>query len=187
MKMRPPVDLHFASVEEIAPSPQAVLRQIGRLGVGCQDTHSAPRHRFDMHRPERLYRLRTRASGRSNAPLTTTLASFLTQKFGLYLLGFCDAQGFPPTDERRIGEPMLCVVATCDGPLRCHGSMRIDHHLRLATFWKCFGPTGDSPMQQRTRYGTRKISERRAGFGRLPRGGIEGKIKRVSPLPELRS
>jgi hypothetical protein len=111
MKMRPPVDLHFASIEEIAPSPQAVLRQTMCLGVG-ECTHSTPRHRFDMHRPESLNRLRTHASGQSNAPLAATLASFLKQNFGLYLLGFCCAQRFPPTGERRLGEPMLRAVAT---------------------------------------------------------------------------
>ena len=100
MKMRSPVDLQFASIEEIAPSPEAVLRQTMCLGVG-QCTYSTPRHRLDMHRPESLNRLRTHANGQSNAPLATTLASFLKQNFGLYWLGFCGAQRFPPTGERR--------------------------------------------------------------------------------------
>jgi hypothetical protein len=109
MKMRPSV--HFACIEETAPSPQPVPRQVMYLGAG-QYTHSKPSHRLDMHRPERLNHLRTHASGQSNASLTTTLASFFKQNFGPHLLNFCDTRGFPPTDERHLGKSMLRAVAT---------------------------------------------------------------------------
>jgi hypothetical protein len=63
----------------------------------------------------------------------------------------------------------------------------IDHHSRLALFWKCFGPTGDSPMQQRTRYGTTVHSRKVVQEPDVYKSPGDCKIKRDSSLPELRS
>lgn len=53
MKMRPPVDLHFAVVQPVTPFAQARRRQKQRGGI-IAHAHSALGHRLDMHRPERL-------------------------------------------------------------------------------------------------------------------------------------
>jgi phosphatidylglycerol:prolipoprotein diacylglycerol transferase len=53
MKSGAPVDLNLAALEKIAPAPQADRRDAMRGGAMCSG-HSAPGHRFNVHRPERL-------------------------------------------------------------------------------------------------------------------------------------
>ncbi len=78
---------------------------------------------------------------------------------------------------------MLTAVFCLQNATALPGLDVIDHHSRLAVFWKCFGPTGDSPLQQRTRNGTRthfrKVAQEPDAYDAEDDGEDDGKIKRT--------
>lgn len=150
--MRAPVDFKLAGIQPVAPIAQRVRRQGQCSGIFAY-THSAPVHRVDMHCPERLQTAITHTRDDREA-LPQCHSRFCSLSFAAQFrlifrelaCSFLASKSLEPTHERQ--------YAFCERPLRCQASMWIDHHSRLALFWKCFGPTGDSPMQQRTRNGT---------------------------------
>ena len=59
--MRAPVDFNLAVVQPVTPFAQRIGRKRQRSSVFAH-AHSAPVHRLDMHRPERLHCTRLRMS-----------------------------------------------------------------------------------------------------------------------------
>ncbi len=84
VELRSPVDCQLVGIDQIAPPLQAKARDPMGLGVRPH-AHAGPRHRLDMHRPERLDGTAARAAGQLERPPQTAL---LTLQFGLYLKGF---------------------------------------------------------------------------------------------------
>src|SRR5260221_13654601 len=84
MKMRPPVDLHLAVVEPVAPLAQTPRREKQR-GRVVAHAHSTPVQGFHMHRPERLDGTRARVGTHPEAPprrrVATVLSALLTRSF----------------------------------------------------------------------------------------------------------
>jgi hypothetical protein len=80
MKMGAPVDLNLGALKKIAPAPQAIRRDVMRGGVR-RSRHSAPRQRFDVHRPERLNGDRPLRFARRSGASATPQTALLAQKF----------------------------------------------------------------------------------------------------------
>jgi hypothetical protein len=74
MKMRAPVNLHFAAVEQITPAAQTDKGKIVSVGV-MRGAQSAPVLRLDMHRPERLNGDRALRFAQRRWPSTAALTS----------------------------------------------------------------------------------------------------------------
>ena len=74
--MRTPVDFNLALVQPIAPFAQRIGRQTQSCSVFA-NAHSAPVHRLDMHRPERLRAAIAHVCAYAEAPSLTSLQSFL--------------------------------------------------------------------------------------------------------------
>lgn len=106
MKVRPPVDLHLARIEKIAPSPQTVRRDAMCRGVPAH-AHSAPRHRLDVHRPERLHGLIPFVARQPKMRATSALAL----QFGLHMQGVRVSQNSEPAHESCSCKPVLCAIA----------------------------------------------------------------------------
>ena len=155
--VRPPVYLHFVDVNQIARSPQAVPRDAVSTRVALQ-AHAAPVHRLNMHRPVCLNRFRADAGrqlkGRlrcvvvaSRVAVPPLLAWLLHRRARSTNAGTCsrrdDVGGNIYGSRDRL----------CAAP---------QHKSTTTHAWLCspkrFRPTGESPMQQRTRYGTTTYS-----------------------------
>jgi hypothetical protein len=80
MKTGAPVDLDLAALEKVAPALQADRGDMVRGGV-MRSRHSAPRHRLDMHRPERLDGDRTLGLAQRRRAPATTQETLLAQEF----------------------------------------------------------------------------------------------------------
>nr|WP_245473936.1 hypothetical protein [Bradyrhizobium zhanjiangense] len=80
MKVCPPVDFNLIGVDQIAPSPQAVLRYAMCSGVGLH-AQTAPPHRFIVHRPERLHGSAAEVLRHWNPLLAEPLPTFLAAQF----------------------------------------------------------------------------------------------------------
>src|SRR5256885_16984354 len=76
MKMRTPVDFNLALVQPIAPFAQRIGRQTQSCSVFA-NAHSAPDHRLDMHRPERVRAALAHVCAYAEAQSLTSLPSFL--------------------------------------------------------------------------------------------------------------
>lgn len=74
--MRAPVDLDLVLVQPVAPFAQRVRRQTQNCSIFA-NTHSAPVHGLDMHRPERLRAAVAHVRARAIALPLTSLQSFL--------------------------------------------------------------------------------------------------------------
>ena len=111
MKSRAPVDRYRLRVEQIAPSTQAMRRDVegGRV---VSDPQTAPVQRFDMHRPERLDCLRLLADRQRFALPTATFEPFLQLDFHRRMQGFVAHQHLQPARERRLRKAMTTTVTT---------------------------------------------------------------------------
>ena len=118
--MRSPVDVHLAVVQPVTPFAQRRRRQMQGGGV-LPHAHSAPVHRLDVHRPERLGRaiahIRAHAKTKAGAPLPAlflSLASLLTTQFrlifGLLARRFLAGQVARPATERCRRQTMLTAI-----------------------------------------------------------------------------
>ena len=120
MKQRPPVRIGLAILDPVTPFAQAVRRQMepGRI---FPDAQSAPDHRFDMHRPERLNGLTALVMRRPFAPALTPLSPHFGVQFALDLQGFCVHENGNPTLESVIGNTILTAIPTPrqPAPLPC--------------------------------------------------------------------
>src|SRR5215813_3188505 len=118
MKMRPPVDLHVACVEPVAPFAQTRRRQKQR-GCVVAHTHPAPVQCLHMHRPERLGSARAHVGTHPKTrPSPPTLLALLTPlfpaqfaQFFRMFAGFFDAdEMLHPASERLPLEPVPAAV-----------------------------------------------------------------------------
>ena len=115
MKMGAPVDLNLAALEKIAPAPQADRRDPMRGGVMC-GRRSAPGHRFDVHRPERLNGDRPLRCAQPGCP-------GFARRMRLMLHDDCVANDGQPPPERAHIEPMLLAIAL---PRKTAATPRLD-------------------------------------------------------------
>src|SRR6266702_4992455 len=109
MKVRAPVDFHLVVVDQIAPPPQAVLRYAMCPGIRFH-AHSAPSHRFDVHRPERLHGSAALVLRHRTPLLAEPLPTFLSAQFRTYFQGFGVNQMPQPAIECAAAETMLTTI-----------------------------------------------------------------------------
>src|SRR6266567_3242596 len=109
MKMGPPVDFHFIGIDQIAPAPQAVLRYAMCPGI-CLHVHSAPSHRFDVHRPEGLHGSAALVLRHRTPLLAEPLPTFFSAQFRTYFQGFGVNQMPQPAIECAAAETMLMTI-----------------------------------------------------------------------------
>ncbi len=84
--MRAPVDFNLALVQPVAPFAQRMGLQSQSCSVFA-NAHSAPVHRLDMHRPERL-RAAIALCAHAEAPLLASLQPFLLRLTAQFRLIF---------------------------------------------------------------------------------------------------
>ncbi|UPJ50928.1 hypothetical protein IVB30_05985 [Bradyrhizobium sp. 200] len=151
------------------PAARAICTTIGRQPQSCSvfaNAHSAPVHRLDMHRSERLRaaiahvyahtKARPLAFLQSFLPLLTTL--FATQFrpiFHKLACSFLASKMLEPARESLFVKSMLTAII---GLRSAAALLRLDVSrppLASGFVLEMFGPTGDSPLQQRTRNETR--------------------------------
>src|SRR2546430_16342211 len=87
MKMRTPVDFNLALVQPVAPFAQRIARQTQSSSVFA-NAHSAPVHRLDMHRPERLRAAIVHVCAHTKAPPLASLQSFFSLLTTLFAAQF---------------------------------------------------------------------------------------------------
>jgi hypothetical protein len=109
MKMGAPVDINLAALKKIAPAPQAIRRDVMRGGA-MRSRHSAPRQRFDMHRPERLNGARPPRFAQRSGASATSQTTLLAQKFRCCARGLRAVDRLQPAVERRFREPMRATI-----------------------------------------------------------------------------
>ena len=109
MKIRAPVNLHFAAVEQITLAAQTDQRKIVSVGA-MRGAQSAPVQRFDMHRPERLNGDRALRFAQRRWPSTAALTTLFAQKFCCFSRGFRAFELLEPAIERRLVEPMIATI-----------------------------------------------------------------------------
>lgn len=97
MKVRPPVDFNLVGVDQIAPSPQGVLRYAMRIGLHAQ---TAQLHRFNVHRPARLNGSAAQVLRHWSPLLAEPLPTFLTTQFRKCLQRLSVDQGLLLKDAR---------------------------------------------------------------------------------------
>lgn len=169
-----------------------------RGGVGT-DANSAPIHRLHMHRPERLCRAVAEVRA-DRKPLLLLLSqrscwffpALLAAKFRLIFRELravsspasCFSQRQNVFSARRCSQQYLRIPR----PLRRHVSTCNDHP-RCALFWKCFGHRRISRAAEKPKWNdiTRGEGVQDSNAYDGSTAGIDGKIKRVASLPELRS
>lgn len=99
MKGRPPVDFNVVGVDQIAPSPQGVLRYAMCAGIGLH-AQTAQLHRFNVHRPERLNGSAAEVLRHWSPLLAEPLPTFLTTQFRTCLQRLSVDQGLLLKDPR---------------------------------------------------------------------------------------
>ena len=122
-----------------------------RRGV-MRSRHSAPRHRLDMHRQERLDGDRTLGLAQRRRAPATTQETLLAQEFRRFPGAIGAFQGLQPANERPFGKTVRAAIS---GSAEAAAPPRLDvnrPHCRLALFSKCFDATGDPPLSEGTRY-----------------------------------
>lgn len=103
MKVRPPVDFNLVGVDQIAPSPQAVLRYAICAGIGLH-AQTAQLHRFNVHRPARLNGSAAEVLRHWSPLLAEPLPTFLTTQFRTCLQRLSVDQGLLLKDPRSCGQ-----------------------------------------------------------------------------------
>jgi hypothetical protein len=160
--MRAPVDCNLALIQPVAPFVQGIGRQTQSCSAFA-DAHSAPVHRLDMHRPERLRAAVAHVCTHAIAPLLAPLQSYLTAPHGA-------SRGAIPLIFRKLARSSArCWSQRVNvfSQVDADGNSRLAKHRCAATprcestsarawpcYLKCFEPIGESPLQQRTRNGT---------------------------------
>lgn len=97
-------------------------RDVVRGGV-MRSSRTAPGHRFDMHRPERLNGDRASRSAQRRRAAATALTPLLAQKFCRFSNGFRAFELLQPAIKCRLCEPML---ATIFGPRKTASAPRFN-------------------------------------------------------------
>lgn len=103
MKVRPPVDFNLVGVDQIAPSPQGVLRYAMCAGIGLH-AQTARLHRFNVHRPARLNGSAAEVVRHWSTLLAEPLPTFLTTQFRTCLQRLSVDQGLLLKDPRSRGQ-----------------------------------------------------------------------------------
>lgn len=117
MKVRPPVDFNLVGVDQIAPSPQGVLRYAMCWGIGLH-AQTAPLHRFNVHRPERLNGSAAEVLRKWSPLLAEPLPTFLTTQFRTCLQRLSVDQGLLLKDPRARGQEF---AEECDNDVLTYG------------------------------------------------------------------
>ena len=113
MKKRTPVDRRRLGVDQITPPAQSAGRYAQRPSI-MRDAHTAPVQRFDVHRPERLDRLRSPV-GRQRASLPSApFKPFFAFDFRFGAQSLVADERVQPTRKCRLGQAMLTTIS----PLR---------------------------------------------------------------------
>lgn len=116
MKVRPPVDFNLVGLDQIAPSPQGVLRYAICAGIGLH-AQTAQLHRFNVHRPARLNGSAAEVLRRSPL-LAEPLPTFLTTQFRTCLQRLSVDQGLLLKDPRSRGQEF---AKECDNGVLAYG------------------------------------------------------------------
>ena len=193
MKLRSPVNFDLATIDQISPAAQAGPREFRRRGV-MRERHPAPVQRLHMHCPELLHRLVAlvrRQLERSSPALPPTLVVLgFGKDFGVLCADsgrFRVRDGAQPTCECCIGEAVHSAITA----LRQAAALpRLDVHsppFSTCFVLKMFRTHRRFSNAAENRYGTtvhsRKVAQEPDAYSRA----TDGKIKRGSPFPELRS
>lgn len=117
MKVRPPVDFNLVGVDQIAPSPQGVLRYAMCAGIGLH-AQTAQLHRFNLHRPARLNGSAAEVLRHWSPLLAEPLPTFLTTQFRTCLQRLSVDQGLLLKDPRARGQEF---AEECDNVLMAYG------------------------------------------------------------------
>jgi hypothetical protein len=169
MKMGPPVDFHFIGVDQITPPPQAVLRYAKCPGI-CLHVHSAPSHRFDVHRPERLHGSTALVLRQRTPLLAEPLPTLPSTQFRTYFQGFNVNQMPQPAIECAAAETMLTTIfalaQTASSPRFNVYRPKRTERLVLEIFRT---HRRSSNAARNPIWNDNALSESRAGFGRLQR------------------
>ena len=179
--MGPPVDFHFIGVDQITPPPQTVLRYAMCPGI-CLHVHSAPSHRFDVHRPERLHGSTALVLRQRTPLLAEPLPTFFSAQFRTYFQGFGVNQMPQPAIECAAAETMLTTIfafaETAPSPRFNVYRPKRTERLVLEIFRT---HRRSSNAARNPIWNDNALSERRAGFGRL-RTTVGRRDKRGSPV-----
>lgn len=117
MKVRPPVDFNLVGVDQIAPSPQGVLRYAMCAGIGLH-AQAAQLHPFNVHRPARLNGSAAEVLRHWSPLLAEPLPTFLKTQFRTWLQRLSVDQGLLLKDPRARGQEF---AEECDNVLMAYG------------------------------------------------------------------
>ncbi|UCI16730.1 hypothetical protein FJ970_16255 [Mesorhizobium sp. B2-1-8] len=179
MKMRPPVDFDLTLIQSVTPYAQARRRKMQRRGIFA-NTHAAPVHRLDMHRPVRLDSTVAHIRGHRKAqpsalflPLRSLFQALLTAQFRLIFRMLTSRlvarEVLQPTIERVLRQAMHAAIL---GPRHTAALPRLDvNHppglprlvLEMSQIHR-----RSSMLRRSPTYGANALLNLGAGTGRLP-------------------
>src|SRR5579863_1945468 len=181
--MRAPVDFNVALIQPVAPFAQRIGRQGQRRNIFTY-AHSAPVHRFHVHRPERLHAAiaLVRADAKAlPAALSQSFfllfAAFLSTQFCLIFRklarGFLASEHFDPARECPVVQAMLTAIrlartaTTLPGVEMNRPPFTPGLVLEMFRTHRRFSAATENP-----KWNENTSSKRGAGLGRLPGEGV---------------
>lgn len=180
MKVRPPVDFNLVGVDQIAPSPQGVLRYAMCAGIGLH-AQTAQLHHFNVHRPARLNGSAAEVLRHWSPLLAEPLPTFLTTQFRTCLQRLSVDQGLLLKDPRSRGQEF---AKECDNDvlMACGRCLRPALYSSLRS--SPSHPTGVSAL--RVTIAIANARKQWAFAGQLPSRGGSFAINRHQPTCSAR-